>query len=251
MSEFRQRCLTRERMIGSFAAIPHPIMMEVIASAGVDFLCIDAEHSQIDRAMIENLVRACDAHRLPAMVRVPSHDAFWMASVLDAGAAGILIPRVSTAAQAEVCVMNSRYPPQGIRGIGPGRASGFGYQIADYLDHANERTVLALQIETAEGLANADSIAAVDGVDIVFIGPGDLAVSIGAGRVEGSAALNAAIIKIANAAQMAEKPVGIFCSSPADVGKWSKVGISFYVLGNDAMFLRDSLASATVEARSL
>lgn len=251
MSNFRKKCISYERMIGTFAAIPHPVAIEVTAATGLDFLCIDAEHSQIDRELIENLVRASDAHHIPALVRVPSHASEWIASALDAGAAGVLVPRVSTSAQAKAAVMATRYPPVGERGVGPGRASAYGYRIPDYLKAANESLVLAIQIETAEGLANVEEIAAAEGVDIVFIGPGDLSVSIDAMGPAGAEKLNAAITTITNAARKAGKAVGIFRPSADDVGRWAEAGISFFMLASDTMFLGASLAAGVAAARKV
>ncbi|MEQ1404521.1 aldolase/citrate lyase family protein [Neorhizobium sp. Rsf11] len=250
MSDFRKKCISYERVVGTFAAIPHPVAIEVTAATGLDFLCIDAEHSQIDRELIENLVRASDAHHIPALVRVPSHASEWIASALDAGAAGVLVPRVSTSAQAKAAVMATRYPPIGERGVGPGRASAYGYRIPDYLKAANESLVLAIQIETAEGLANVEEIAAVEGVDIIFIGPGDLSVSIDAMGPAGAEKLNAAITTITNAAREAGKAVGIFRPSADDVGKWAEAGISFFMLASDTMFLGASLAAGVAAARN-
>ncbi|MFB9949675.1 HpcH/HpaI aldolase/citrate lyase family protein [Rhizobium puerariae] len=250
MNEFRKKCISHERVIGTFAAIPHPVAIEVTAATGLDFLCIDAEHSQIDRELVENLVRASDAHRVPAMVRVPSHALEWIASALDAGAAGVLVPRVSTAAQAKAAVMATRYPPVGERGVGPGRASAYGYRIPDYLKAANESLVLSIQIETAEGFANVEEIVAVEGVDVIFIGPGDLSVSIDAMGPAGAEKLNAAITTITNAARKAGKAVGIFRPSAEDVGRWAEAGITFFMLASDTMFLGASLAAGAAAARN-
>ena len=103
-----------------------------------------------------------------------------IAAALDSGARGVLVPRVSTAAQAAAAVKAARYPPLGERGVGPGRAAGYGYRIPEYLAGANAEIVVAVQVETAEGLANVEAIAATEGVDVVFVGPGDLSVSIDA-----------------------------------------------------------------------
>ncbi|MET0170850.1 MAG: aldolase/citrate lyase family protein [Agrobacterium vaccinii] len=249
MSDFRKACLGQKRLIGTFAAIPHPVAIEVVAAAGPDFICIDAEHSQIGRELIENLIRAADVHRVPAMVRVPGHAPESIAGVLDAGAAGVLVPRVSTAAHAKAAVAATRYPPVGERGVGPGRAAGYGYRIPDYLKRANESLVLAIQIETAEGLANVEEIVAVEGIDVIFIGPGDLSVSINALGPEGAARLEAAILTITQAAIKAGKTVGIFRPSPDDLAKWSQAGISFYLLASDTMFLGASLAAGVTAAR--
>ncbi|MDO1582734.1 HpcH/HpaI aldolase family protein [Rhizobium oryzicola] len=250
MSSFREKCLQHTRLIGTFAAIPHPVAIEVTAAAGPDFLCIDAEHGQIGRELIENLIRAADVHRVPAMVRVPGHAPESVAGVLDAGAAGVLVPRVSTAAQAKAAVAATRYPPLGERGVGPGRAAGYGYRIPDYLKSANEDLVLAVQIETAEGLTNVEEIVAVEGIDVIFIGPGDLSVSLNALGPNGAPRVEDAILTIAAAARKAGKTVGLFRPSPDDIGKWSDAGISFYLLASDTMFLGASLAAGIATARN-
>lgn len=250
MAGFRERCVGGENLIGTFSGIPHPVAVEVAAATGIDFLCIDWEHAQIGRDRIEDLIRAADVHSVPAIVRVPGHAPEAIAAALDAGAAGVLVPRVSTAAQAKAAVMATRYPPIGERGVGPGRAAGYGYRIPDYLAAANTSLVLAIQVETAEGLANIEEIVAVPGVDVIFIGPGDLSVSIDAMGPAGQERLNAAIGTITEAALQAGRTVGIFRPSADDVGAWSDRGIRFFLLASDTMFLGAGLAAGVASARS-
>lgn len=237
MSEFRQKCIGKKSLVGSFAAIPHAVAVEVMAQSGLDFLCIDWEHAQISRDTIENMIRAADLHRVPAMVRVPGHQPEAIAAALDSGAQGVLVPRISTAAQALAAVRACRYPPQGERGVGPGRATGYGYRIPEYIAEANAKIVVAVQVETAEGLANIEAIAAVDGVDVIFVGPGDLSVSIDAIGAKGTNKLNVAIRTIIGAAIAHGKTAGIFCASPQPVGQWEAIGASFFILASDTMFL--------------
>ncbi|PZM14083.1 HpcH/HpaI aldolase family protein [Rhizobium tubonense] len=251
MANFRKSCIDREPLIGTFSAIPHPVAIEVTARAGADFLCIDWEHSQIGRERIEDLIRAADVHRVPAIVRVPGHAPEQIAAVLDAGAAGVLVPRVSTADQAKAAVMATRYPPVGERGVGPGRAANYGYSIPDYLSKANDELVLAIQVETSEGLENIAEIVGVDGVDVIFIGPGDLSVSIGALGPKGKNKLDAAIRTITKTALAAGRTVGIFRPSTDDIAEWSATGISFFVLASDTMFLGSAVAEKTANARKL
>jgi 4-hydroxy-2-oxoheptanedioate aldolase len=249
MQDFRGRCTGGEVTIGTFTAIPHPVAIEVTAAAGVDFVCIDWEHAQISRERIEDLVRAADVHGTPAMVRVPGHAPEAIAAALDAGASGVLVPRVSTAEQARAAVQATRYPPVGARGVGPGRAAAYGYRIPDYLAAANDKLLLAIQVETAEGLANIEAIAAVDGVDVIFIGPGDLSVSIDAMGPAGAGKLTAAIRTIASAAIRAGRTSGIFRPSPDDVGNWVESGIHFFILASDTMFLGASVDAGMTAAR--
>lgn len=249
MSHFRKTCIDRRPVVGMFSAIPHPVAIEVSAQAGPDFLCIDWEHSQIGRERIEDLIRAADVHRVPAMVRVPGHAPEAIAAVLDAGAAGVLVPRVSTAEQARAAVAATRYPPLGERGVGPGRAAAYGYRIPDYLGKANDEILLAIQIETAEGLANIGGIAAVEGVDVLFVGPGDLSVSLGAFGPEGKATLDKAIRDIASAGLAAGRAIGLFRPSTDDIAAWSAAGISFFILASDTMFLGAAVAADMARAR--
>jgi 4-hydroxy-2-oxoheptanedioate aldolase len=250
MSDFRQKCTGKQNLVGSFAAIPHAVAVEVMALAGFDFLCIDWEHAQISRDAIENMVRAADIHGVPAMVRVPGHQPEAIAAALDSGAQGVLIPRISTAAQAQAAVKSSRYPPMGERGVGPGRASGYGYRIPEYLNEANARIVVAVQVETAEGFANIEEIAAVDGVDVIFVGPGDLSVSIDAFGPKGADKLNAAIRTIIGMTIAHDKTAGIFCASPQHISQWAAVGASFFVLASDTMFLGAGTAANCTAARA-
>ncbi len=249
-SNMRQRILSGETLIGSFAAIPHPVAIEVTAAAGLDFLCIDAEHAQIGRERLEDLIRAGDVHGVPMLVRVPGHAPEQIAAALDAGAAGVLVPRVSTVAEAQATVAATRYPPQGARGVGPGRAAAYGYRIPDYLESANRTVLLAIQVETAAGLANISQIAAVEGIDVIFIGPGDLSVSIGALGPEGRELLQAAIVTIASAATDAGRIAGIFRPAPDDIAAWRGKGISFFILASDTMFLGASVAAGLATARA-
>ena len=144
MKSFRDAAISKAPLVGVFAEIPHPVAVEVMAQTRPDFICVDWEHSQIARDQIENLVRASDIHRVPAMVRVPGHAPEEIAAALDSGAQGILAPRVSTAAQAAAIVKASRYPPEGERGVGPSRATNYGYGIFDYLATANASNVVAV-----------------------------------------------------------------------------------------------------------
>lgn len=250
MSEFRQKCIGKTSLVGSFAAIPHPVAVEVMAQSGLDFVCIDWEHAQVSRDMIETMVRAADVHRVPAMVRVPGHAPEAIQAALDSGAQGVLIPRVSTAAQAAMAVKASRYPPQGERGVGPGRAAGYGYRIPEYLAGANDRIVVAVQVETSEGLANIEVIAAVDGVDVIFVGPGDLSVSIDAIGPKGADKLTYAIRRIIGVTVAHGRTSGIFCAKPQDVAQWAAIGASFFVLASDTMFLGAGAAAGASAARA-
>src|SRR5215207_8040097 len=177
---FRKAVLAGKQLVGTFAAIPSPVAAEILSASGLDFICADTEHGPIGRETLENMIRAADVHAMPAIARVQNLGAEHIQNVLDGGAAGVLVPRVSTVAEACDTVRFSRYPPAGARGAGPGRASGYGYRIVEAIGSANDAVLVAVQIETREGLDNVAAISAVNGIDMILVGPGDLAVSLGA-----------------------------------------------------------------------
>ena len=249
MTTLRSRILAKDVVVGTFCAIPHPMTIQMVAGAGWDFIVIDAEHSQIDRGDLEPLLRAAQVGQTPAIVRVPANDRVWIGSTLDAGAAGILVPSVNTAAEARAAIAATRYPPLGTRGVGPGRASGYGTKINEVLASANTNIVLAIQLETAEGLANIEEIAAVEGIDAIYIGPGDLAVSLGALGPEGRSKLEAAIAKIVDCCKRHGRAVGIFNMTPDALNESIARGLTFVTLVSDAVFLARALGDGAEAAR--
>ncbi|OJY34457.1 4-hydroxy-2-oxoheptanedioate aldolase [Gemmobacter caeni] len=249
MTDFRSRCIAPEPLAGLFCAIPHPTAVEICAATAPDFLCLDGEHAPIGRERAEEMIRAAQLHGVPVIMRVPGHLPDSIAGVLDSGADGVLVPRVSTTDEARAAVAATRYPPVGVRGVGPGRAAGFGYRIPDYLATANSRILLAIQAETPGALENIEDIAAVEGVDVIFIGPGDLGVTLGALGPEGRPRLMAAIKRITKVSRAAGKAVGMFCASPDEVPGWRELGITFFLIGNDARHLADAAGAAVARAR--
>ena len=240
----RDRIRAREPLLGLFCAIPHPVAVEIAAGSGRDFLCIDAEHGLIGREGYEGLIRAAECGGTPAMVRIPQLAEEHFATVLDAGAAGVLVPRVSTAEQAAAAVAAMRYPPLGQRGVGPGRATRYGRDIGGYLARANETLVLGIQIETVLAVANIEDIVAVPGLDMIFIGPGDLGVSLAASGQPGPEALEATILRVVQVAVSTGLSVGIYVNNHVDIPRWREAGVSSFILGSDA-----SEMIAALEAR--
>lgn len=249
-SSFREICLSGTSQIGIFANIPHPAAIEVTALGRPDFICIDGEHSQIGRSDWENLLRAAEIHGVPAMARVPGHAPEAIAGVLDAGAKGIMVPMVSNAEQARAVVSASRYPPLGRRGVGPGRASGYGYRIPDYLQKANRSVLVTIQVENMDGLENIDEIADVEGIDVIFIGPGDLSVSLGASAAPDKPALDQAIETIAAACARRGRICGIFRPGTGDIENYAALGMRFFIVASDAMHLTAAVEAATSAAKT-
>lgn len=227
---------------GPFLGIPSPATVEIVCAAGPDFVCIDGEHSPIRGELLINMLRAAELWRVPALVRVPDGLPSLIAEVLDAGATGILVPRVSTAEQALLAVQSARFPATGRRGVGPGRAAGYGYGIGGYVTRAEAETLVAVQIETIEGVANIAAILAVPGIDLAFIGPGDLGFCLGAAGAAMPGALDAAIEDVVGAAETAGIPVGIFAPDRTAAERW--IGrLALVIQGSDGMLLAAAAAA--------
>ncbi len=250
LAPFRETCLNGKPVFGIFCNIAHPAAVEVLAMGRPDFICLDGEHSQIDRGAFENLCRAGDVHGVPVMARVPGKSPEVLAGVLDAGARGVMVPMVSTAEEARAVVSACRYPPEGKRGVGPGRAAGYGYRIPDYLARANGSVAVTIQVENAEGLANIEAIAAVEGIDAIFIGPGDLGVSLSVLPEASRPTLDEAIERIASACAARDRVCGMFRPGPENIERYLSLGMRFFILASDAMVLSSGVESMMERARA-
>ncbi|WP_374298339.1 aldolase/citrate lyase family protein [Paracoccus sp. (in: a-proteobacteria)] len=234
MTSLRQRIAARQPLRGPFIAIPSPMSVEIVAGARPDFICIDTEHSPIGDALLADMIRAADVAGVPALVRVRGKGAEHIAAALDAGAAGVVVPHVSTEAEARAAVHAARFAPEGGRGAGPGRAAAYLRDIPGAIARARRDTVVALQLETLEAVANVEAILAVPGIDLAFIGPGDLAVDRDA-RGE-AAPLSDLIDRMVAAASAAGVPAGIFTATRDASRDW--LGrLAFVIEGSDALYL--------------
>ena len=169
----------RSQQIGLFATLNSPALAELLAGTGFDWILIDTEHSPGEMGDVVAQLHALQGHTVSVIVRPAWSDMVLIKRLLDAGAQTLLIPNVQTAQEAAAAVSYARYPPAGVRGVSGGsRASQYG-QRADYLCTADEQICILVQIETPLAVSNLEAIAAVPGVDGLFIGPNDLAASMG------------------------------------------------------------------------
>ncbi|GAA4711385.1 HpcH/HpaI aldolase/citrate lyase family protein [Pseudonocardia yuanmonensis] len=219
-----------EILIGATIGIPSPVVVEALSSGPFPVLCIDAEHSPLSLDRLEGMLRAADVGPVPAMVRVPEVGSY-IARVLDLGAAGIVVPRIESVAEAVDVVARARYAPEGRRGAGPGRGQGYGASLATHVARANAEVLVAIQIETSAGLAVADQILAVPGIDAVVIGPFDLATSLGVPMWsdEHVAAIDA-IFAAGDAHGVAK---GAFVLTPEEMPRYRKAGATLLFAGID------------------
>ena len=232
----------RRTAIGPNLQIPSPELVEIIGLAGFEFVMLDGEHGAAFTNLAP-LLTACDAAGITSLVRVPSHDRSVLLPPLELGAGGLQVPFVNTPEQASALVREAKYPPLGDRGVSViTRAARFGFSDRRrYLREANRQTILAVQLETREAAENAEAIAAVPGVDLVFIGPADLAQSYG----HPADAITAPTIRVVQdiIRRVAPiKPVGVSAFRGADVARWRRAGATWF-LTSSVVPVRDAFSA--------
>lgn len=235
--------------LGAFLSTGYPVNAEVVGQAGFDFVVIDLEHGMGSERDVLGQLFALESTGAAAVVRVESHARQRVHRVLDVGAHGVMFPRVESAEEARACVAAMRYPPDGERGVATMvRASEYGARYAEYRDGTRQAALLSiLQIETAEGVKQAEAIAAVDGVDVLFVGPMDLSTSLGVFRQYDHPLFVDAVARVAEAAKRHRRVLGILISTPGDFGRYHALGFRLFTCGTDVSYLRDS-AQATAKA---
>lgn len=245
MTTFRQRLGNGELLRGTIVSLPAPQVVEVLGDAGFDWLFIDAEHAPLNDDQIQQLLQA--AGDLPCLVRVPQLDEVAIKKVLDAGAAGIIIPQVNSAEAAALAVAYAKYPPLGGRGVGISRAHGYGFKFQEYIASANEEITVVVQAEHHQAVANIEAIARTAGIDAVFVGPYDLSASLGKmGDIEDSEVISA-IATISAACQTAGTALGVFGTTPQAVVQYRQQGFSLLAVGTDTLFLGQQARSVLAE----
>ena len=225
--------------------IPSPMVAEIAGRAGPELCVIDSEHGQIGPERAAEMLRALAVTGTPALVRLGDAGAGRVKHALDAGAAGVLIPFVETAEEAAAAARNFLTPPRGTRGLAPAVSRGAAYgKDAAYAKEWNDRGILAVQIETRKGLANAAAIAAVDGVDMLFFGPGDFSLDSGLDLAKDGDALHAALAQMSAAARGAGKLVGAFpWADRGDPASLVAAGADLVAVASDVRVLMQGLSA--------
>jgi 2-dehydro-3-deoxyglucarate aldolase len=179
MSKTKEKLRQGQPALGGWIMIGHPTVAEIMAGEGFDWLGVDLEHTSIDVRTFHELALAVKGTGCDLLARLPSCDPVLAKLVLDAGAAGIIVPTVNTPEQAALAVSMAKFPPSGIRGASFCRASDFGRQFATYFASHNDRVVVVVMLEHRDAVAQADAILATPGIDAALIGPYDLSASLG------------------------------------------------------------------------
>ena len=234
-------------LVGGWCHLPTPASAEILGLAGFDFVCIDTQHGLMGPDALLPMLQAVDATGTPSLVRVVHNSPELIGAALDRAAGGVIVPLVDSAEQAAAAVAACHHPPRGTRSYGPTRVN---WRVAGSTEAP--RPLCIVMVETPAAVDSVDEIAAVDGVDGVFVGPSDLALTMGMPLTaqNGDPAYDALLSHIVERCRAAGKPVGIFSASPAHVRRYRGLGFSFFALMSDAAMLRAAAAENLRSART-
>jgi 4-hydroxy-2-oxoheptanedioate aldolase len=248
---FKARLRGQTPQIGLWLALADSYSAEICAGADFDWVVIDGEHAPNDIRSILRQLQALAAYSVHPVVRPPVGEVHLIKQLLDLGAQTLLIPMVETAEQARLLVSAMRYPPSGIRGVGSAIARSSRWQaMPAYLQQADAEVCLLVQIETREGLRNLDAIAAVEGVDGLFIGPSDLSASLGRIGNPGHPEVQSAIADAVGRIRSADKAAGILSVEEKEARHYLSLGCNFVAVGADTMLLAGAARELALKFKS-
>jgi len=245
---FRETMLSGRMLAGTFVKTPSIEIIELLSLAGLDFICLDAEHAPFDRGRMDQCLAMARALKLPALVRVGAGTPQDILQALDSGATGIVVPHVDTVQKAEEMARAARFGLGGRGYAGSTRWAEFTTQgMEELLAASREETVVIAQIEEPSGVVAADQIAAVAGIDGLFLGPADL--SVGYGRSDQSSAeLFAALESVGRAAQAQQKAYMTFVPNAARAAEWAKYGLTMFFVASEQSWI---IQGAAAEVRGI
>lgn len=245
-SNFRARLRNGDVLIGTLITIPAPEIGEIMSAIGYDWLFVDSEHAAYNARGAQGILQAADS-RCPCVIRIPAKEEVWIKKALDIGAEGIIAPGVKSAEEAERIVRMCKYPPRGTRGVGIGRAHGYGLKFKEYVASANDRIAVILQVEDCDAVENIDAIVKVPDVDAVFVGPYDLSASMGKPGSVDDADVQKAVAKVAQSCKAAGVSPGIFADAAESARRYIQSGFSLVAVGTDCLSMVQG-AGATLNA---
>lgn len=232
-NKFKQRLALKEKLIGSWLMSGSPVIAEAMGSVGFDYLVLDMEHVAIDVADAMAMLQAIEATGTPALVRLVWNDMVLIKRILDAGAQSIMLPYVQNVDETRAAVAAARYPPAGVRGVaGIHRASRWG-NVKNYLKEADREVMITVQLETLGALEKIEEIAAVEGLDGLFIGPADLSASMGMLGDMGNTRVQELLERGAAFCNKIGKPIGIVAGNPEMSKRYVDYGYDHVAVGID------------------
>jgi 2-keto-3-deoxy-L-rhamnonate aldolase RhmA len=236
--------------VGTWISSASPIVAEAIGCAGFDWVLVDMEHAPLDVPGVVHLLQALSGSKSMPVVRVPWNDTVTVKRVLDAGATTLMFPFVQDAGEAHRAVAATRYPPEGVRGMaGSSRATRYG-TTPNYFRSANQNIGVIVQIETPHAIEQIDAMAAIDGIDAMFIGPADLSAAMGhIGQLTHPAVLDL-MARAVQRCKAAGKPIGTLGNSPETVAQYRAIGFDFVAVSSDIGFIMRGAQAAITALRT-
>ncbi|NNL74753.1 MAG: 2,4-dihydroxyhept-2-ene-1,7-dioic acid aldolase [Desulfobacterales bacterium] len=238
-SNFRTRLINGDVLIGTLITIPSGEISEIISALGFDWLFVETEHTALNTQGAQLILQAA-GDRCPCVVRIPANEQVWIKKSLDIGAAGIIAPQVNSAQEAEGIVRMCKYPPQGCRGVGVGRAHKYGLGFMEYMEKANDEVAVILQAENANAVKNISEIVQVPGVDAVLIGPYDLSASLGKMGQLADAEVQDAMAAIVASCKNAGVRLGIYADTAESALTYIKQGFTLIAVSSDGLHMAQS-----------
>jgi 4-hydroxy-2-oxoheptanedioate aldolase len=246
----RSRLAAGEPTVGIFVGAASPVSAEVCAAAGVDWVLLDLEHGAGGEEQVGTVVLAAAAYGVPTLVRAESAARIRLGRVLDLGAAGVMLPRLDTAVEVREALRHLRYPPDGDRGVATyNRACRFGLD-PGALERANANVLTVVQIESARAVEHVEEIAAVDGVDVLFVGPRDLSHDLGVPGQTSAPSYLAALDRVRSAAQRFGKSCGLLVPTGTAAAEHRAHGWNFVAVGSDSTLLANAVTAELERARA-
>ncbi len=237
-------------VFGCFIRYAEPSLVEYVAMLGWDFLVFDAEHGTLQPAEVENLCRAAELRGVTPLARVTTNQPHTILRFLDTGIHGVQIPWVNTPEGVEQAVQSVKYVPRGLRGLAGTRASewGLGEPLDAYVERANRETLVVIHIETREAVDAIEDFVAIDGVDVLYLGPTDLSQSLGHPGNPGHPDVVAAMDRVAKVVVPSSKVLGIYAGSAEMTRDWLARGACYFATGLES-FLKDGMTAHLQQVR--
>ena len=235
-SNFRDGLRNGDVLIGTLITMPLPEIAEIMVEVGFDWLFVDTEHAPFNAKDALKILQTA-GNRCPCVVRIPANHEVWIKKALDIGADGIIAPQVNSAEEAERIVRLCKYPPEGVRSVGIGRAHKYGLGFKDYVEKANDKVAVILQAENTNALKNISEIVRVPGIDAIFIGPYDLSASMGKMGNVTDADVCKAIATIAECGKNAGLSMGIFVDEAETAEAFIQQGFTLIAVSTDGLHM--------------
>ena len=247
----KQRLRAGASTVGAWLSFADVAVAEIMVGTGFDWILIDTEHAPFTPESLQNVLAAFTGSPTVPIVRVPANDPVPIKQVLDLGADGVLVPNVLTPQEASRAVASCKYPPEGMRGFGPRRASEYYRRVQDYVATANESVIVLLQIEHIDAVKSVQDILAVPGIDVVCLGPNDLSGSMGLlGQVEHQAVREAIDRVLAEAHRRGLATCLGMAFAPEVNRRWASAGVRFIIAAEDQTVLRLGASEALRASRA-